>query len=482
MNSIDSQLIQACERFVYDPLGFVLWAYPWGENQLKGEEGPDKWQADFLLAYGKALKSGKPVRMARASGHGPGKTALISWLIQHFMSTRPNPEIIVTANTATQLENKTWRELAKWHGLIINKHWFEWTATKYKCLADPGTWFALAQPWSKDRPDAFQGSHEKHILFLYDEASATDDIIWETTEGAMTTPGAAWVVFGNPTQNTGRFKECWGKFRHRWDTAKIDSRTAKMADQKQIKEWIEDYGEDSDFVRVRVKGEFPRAASNQFISEELVHNAQRRENIPHLYSHSPVVIGVDVARFGDDQTVIAVRQGTYLAKVYRYREKDTMETASLTVEKIKEWNPQTVFVDVIGIGAGVVDRLRQLGYRNVIGVTSGVPANDDTLYYNLRAEMWGKMRDWLVNAVLPDDGELKTDLIGPEYGFDAKGRIQLEGKKDMKNRGLASPDVGDSLALTFAFDVYPLAGRDEMVPDTQMDFDPFAFDQNKAVM
>lgn len=480
---IDNQLISACEQFVFDPLSFVLFAYPWGEGILKGETGPDEWQTKFLLEYGEALRSGKPVRMARASGHGIGKTALVAWIIQHFMSTRPNPEIICTANTATQLETKTWRELAKWHGLLINRHWFDWTATKYKCKADPGTWFALAQPWSKERPDAFQGSHEKHILFLYDEASATDDIIWETTEGAMTTPGAAWIVFGNPTKNTGRFKECWGKFRHRWNTGKIDSRTAKMANKQQIKEWIEDYGEDSDFVRVRVKGEFPRAASNQFISEELILNAQRRPNIPNLYNHMPVVMGVDVARFGDDQTVILTRQGTFLARIDKYREKDTMQTAGLVVEAIKTWSPQTVFVDVIGIGAGVVDRLHQLGYKNVIGITSGVEAQADDRYFNLRSEMWGKIKDWLKFAILPDDDELKTDLIGPEYWFDGNNRIQLEGKKEMKKRGLASPDSGDALALTFAIDVFPDAGKHQQQPHAIMDFDPLKFDhQQTAVM
>jgi len=469
---IDNQLIEAAERFVFDPLAFVLWAYPWGSGILRGESGPDTWQSDFLLEYGEQLKSGKPVRLARASGHGIGKTALISWVVQHFMSTRPNPEIITTANTATQLETKTWRELAKWHGLLINKHWFEWTASKYKCKADPGTWFALAQPWSKERPDAFQGSHEKHILFLYDEASAIDDVIWETTEGAMTTPGAVWIVFGNPTRNTGRFKECWGKFKHRWNNDRIDSRTAKMANKQQITEWIEDYGEDSDFVRVRVKGMFPRASSNQFISEALVTDAQNRENIPNLYSHSPVVMGVDVARFGDDQSVILIRQGTFLAKIYPYREKDTMQLSDLVLQEMKRWKPQTVFVDEIGIGAGVVDRLHQLGYLYVLGINSGLPAKDDDKYFNLRAEMWGKIRDWLPHAVLPKDhDELRMDLIGPEYGFDNRGRIQLERKKDMKTRGLASPDIGDSLALTFALDVFPEKDQYFMNPVAEKDFE-----------
>jgi hypothetical protein len=481
--SVDEELMKACERFVYDPLGFVLWAYPWGkEGVLKNDDGPDSWQSDFLLKYGDYLKSGKPVRMARSSGHGIGKTALISWIIQHFMSTRPYPEIIATANTATQLETKTWRELAKWHNFLINKHWFTWSATKYKCIIDPGTWFAIAQPWSKERPDAFQGSHEKHILFLYDEASAIDDVIWETTEGAMTTPGAVWIAFGNPTKNTGRFKECWGRFRHRWDTDRIDSRTAKMANKAQLEQWIEDYGEDSDFVRVRVKGVFPRASSTQFISEEVVQKAMDRRLEPVIYSHMPIIIGVDVARFGDDQSVITIRQGTYIVKIDKHREKDTMELSSLVLQAIKKWNPQTVFVDEIGIGAGVVDRLHQLGYKNVIGVNVGSAAENEDMYFNLRTEIWGKMRDWLKHADIPNDEELKTDLTGPEYGFDSKERIQLERKKDMKSRGLASPDVGDSLALTFAMDV-AIPG-DHVIRNSQtaqMDFNPYTGDVSRQI-
>lgn len=479
---VDTQLIAACEQFVYDPLGFVLWAYPWGSGILVGEDGPDVWQSQFLIKYGEYLRSGNPVRMARASGHGIGKTALIAWIIQHFISTRPHPEIITTANTATQLETKTWRELAKWHNLLINKHWFDWTATKYRCKADPGTWFAIAQPWSKERPDAFQGSHEKHILFLYDEASAIDDVIWETTEGAMTTPGAVWIAFGNPTKNTGRFKECWGKFKHRWDIGRVDSRTAKMADLKQMEQWIEDYGEDSDFVRVRVKGMFPRASSSQFISEELVTAAQGRDNIPHLYNHMPVLVGVDVARFGDDQSVILIRQGTAVLKIHKYREKDTMQLSGLVTEAIKTWKPQNVFVDEVGIGAGVVDRLHQLGYRNVMGVNVGTEPGDKDLYYNLRAEMWGKMRDWLSHAVLPDDDELRSDLIGPEYGFNDKNKIQLEKKQDMKKRGLSSPDVGDALALTFAVDVgLPQDYKDRKVT-ANIAFDPFMVGRQQPQM
>ena len=130
------------------------------------------------------------------------------------MSTRPHPQIVVTANTREQLLKKTFRELSVWHKLLINTGWFTWTATKFYHNDHPETWFAAAVPWSAERPESFAGTHAEHVMLLFDEASGIHDVIWEVAEGAMTTAGAAWLVFGNPTRNTGRFRECFGKFAH----------------------------------------------------------------------------------------------------------------------------------------------------------------------------------------------------------------------------------------------------------------------------
>lgn len=449
------------QKFMNDPLGFVRSIFPWGKGALEGEDGPDEWQAQFLHDLGEATRDAKgTVQFATSSGHGVGKTALVAWIILWFLSTRPHPQVVTTANTNTQLTTKTWRELSKWHKLANNGGLFEWTATKFYLKLHPETWFASAIPWSAENSEAFAGTHEKHVLIIFDESSAIDDRIWEVASGAMTSPGAVWLVFGNPTRNNGRFKECFpgGKFAHRWITRTIDSRTAKKADKAQIEKWIADYGLDSDFVRIRALGEFPRASSNQFISEDLVTAAMARNYQSQFYDFAPLVFGVDVARYGDDKSVILIRQGMRVEEIKKFRELDLMKLVGLITENIKKYNPQNVFVDVVGIGAGVVDRLRQLGYREVIEVNSGEKAIAEKDYMNLRAEMWGKMRDWLKTAQLPPDEELKADLIGPEYGFDSKNRIQLERKADMKSRGLASPDIADALAMTFAVDVAPIAG------------------------
>lgn len=399
-------------------------------------------------------------------------TTLVAWIIIWFIATRAHPQIVVTANTKSQLDGKTWRELAKWHKLSLVEPWFQWTATKFYHKAAADTWFASAVPWTKERSEAFAGTHEKHVLIIFDEASAIADEIWEVTEGALTTAGAMQICFGNPTRNTGRFRECWRRFRHRWFTLQVDSRTAKKANRKQIDAWIEDYGEDSDFVRIRVKGEFPRASSTQFIDSDTVEQAvqrylrrlaEKRERAEARNAvvsrldvetdvasrRAPLLMSVDVARFGGDESVIGLRRGDLFLIHKRYRDVDTQQMAGYVAEAIRLFEPQAVFVDGVGIGAGVVDALRALGFE-IREVNGGLKARDERHYYNRRAEMWGLMRKWLQGGgLIEDDAALKDDLTAPEYGFDAKNRWQLESKDDMRARGLPSPDAGDCLSMTF---------------------------------
>jgi hypothetical protein len=442
-----ARAIAACRD---DPLRFVETVFPWGEGALSEEDGPDAWQRELLTELGRALRVGEsPVRMAVASGHGVGKTALSAWLVLWFLSTHDHPQLVVTANTAAQLRNKTWRELAKWHRLAANRHWFEWTSARFAFRQHPETWFAAAVPWARERPEAFAGTHERHVCVIFDEASAIPEEIWDVTEGAMVTPGALWFAFGNPTRNTGRFRECFRRFRHRWRTRGVDSREARKADARQIARWIEDYGADSDFVRVRVRGVFPRAGFAQFIPEALIETARGRA--PLLVAGQPVVMGVDVARFGDDSSVILARQGQEIVHLAEYRNFDTMRLAGLVAEAANRLGPAALFVDGAGVGAGVVDRLRSLGFR-VVDVNAGAAAHEPGRFANLRAEMWSKLRDWLDGggAIPADARTLADDLAGPEYAFDERNRLRLEAKADMKARGLASPDFADALAMTFA--------------------------------
>ncbi len=460
---LEQQLIEDIAGFYDDPLGFVMYSFPWGEpGMLKDEDGPDVWQRDILEVIGQSVRDGsslgEAIRIAVASGHGIGKTALIAWIIIWFISTREFPQIPVTANTRDQLLHKTWRELSKWHGISINKHWFQWTATKFYNVHYPETWFASAIPWSEGNSEAFAGTHEKHVLVIYDEASAIADGIWEVTEGAMTTVGAMWIAFGNPTRTNGRFKECFARFKHRWITRQVDSRTAKKASQTQIEAWIRDYGEDSDFVRVRVRGVFPRAGTTQFIEHELYDDA--RHYVATGFEFQPKVLILDVARFGDDQSVSSLRQGRKFRVKKRWRGLDTVTLANNFIEHIEDEEPDAIVIDGDGIGAGVIDIIRARNFDRKAGKDiltefhgGGVP-QDPAKYFNRRAEVWGLTRDALKAGFdLPDDPELEADLTGPQYSYVTRNGcdvIQLESKKDMKARGLASPDVGDTLCMSFA--------------------------------
>lgn len=450
--SAEIQLQEDIADLLDNPYAFVMYAFDWGVGELRDEAGPDEWQTEILKYIGsKCLTVQDALRIAVRSGHGIGKTALIAWIILWFISTRPNPQIVVTANTGIQLETKTWRELAKWHKLAINQHWFTWTATKFYNNEHPETWFAAPITWSKERAQSFAGTHEKYVLMIFDEGSEIDDVIWETAEGSMTTKEAMWVVFGNPTKNTGRFSECFKKYRHRWHCKEIDSRTAKKANQKQIQHWIEDYGEDSDFVRVRVKGMEPRSSSHQMFPYDLVERAMGRQIHISQYQYAPAILGCDIARSPTgDQTVFTVRQGLAVTHAKAYRGINTMQSANYICELIEQYKVDACFVDEGAMGAGVIDRCKQLGYE-VIAVNFGSKNVDKKKYYNKGAEMWNAMLLWMeAGGCIPDDKELRDELTSREYGYASDfTQLQLQSKEDMS----FSPDKADSLSLTFAMPV-----------------------------
>lgn len=450
--SFESQLTEDMGAFYDDFEGWAMYAFEWGKGELLDFDGPDKWQREQMKRVSAKIKKDPltTIREAISSGHGIGKTAEVAWVILWAMSTRPHLAGVVTANTTMQLTTKTWRELALWHKRLINRHWFKWSATKFWQVDHPETWFVAATPNTEHNSEAFAGLHSKYVLIIYDEASAIPDKIWEVSEGAMTTPRAMWFAYGNPTKNTGRFKQCFDVDRKRWAHNKVDSRTCRMTNKVELQEWVDTYGEDSDFVRVRVRGEFPRVGSEQFMPTDVVDRAMVNEIPFEAHCLEPVLLGVDVARFGDDKTCIAIRQGRKVIDVRKFRGLDTMQTAVKVILAMKEFRTKMVFVDGVGVGAGVVDRLRALGHE-VIEVNGGSTPYDEDTYFNKTGEMWGRMREWMTNgAQIPLDHELRSALIGREFSFDEKEKIRMERKKDMKKRGLPSPDEADAIAHTFA--------------------------------
>lgn len=463
--SLEQQLIDDLAKLTHEPTKFVKYAYPWKEGELAKSDGPREWQRGVLDAIGEHLRSSEtrftPCQLAVSSGHGIGKSALVSMVIDWAMSTHEDCMVLVTANTGAQLATKTVPESHRWFRRSINAHWWEPKATSIT-VRDTGhdkTWRADFMPWSEQNTEAFAGLHNqgKRILLIFDEASAIADSVWEVAEGALTDENTEiiWLAFGNPTQNTGRFRECFGSKKHRWKTFQIDSRNVEGTNKQQIQKWIDDYGEDSDFVRVRVRGEFPRAGSSQFIPSDIV--AQCRKYKAEAFSSLPIVLSCDVARFGDDQTVIGTRQGRKFRILAKLRGLDTVQVAERIIALIGTEKPDAIVVDGDGLGAGTVDQLKFRGFGNrLFEFHAGATANDASAYFNRSAECWGAMRAWLAEgAEIPDDPELDAQLTSREYGFTNKGQIQLEKKDDMKLRGLDSPDIADMLSMTFAVKVMP---------------------------
>jgi hypothetical protein len=453
--------------YQHDPLGFVRTIYPWGEGELRKHAGPRAWQADILDTIGKHLREPatrhKPLRIAVASGHGIGKSALISQIAHWALSTMADTRVVITANTDNQLRTKTWPEVSKWVRLADNADWFKCTATAVYS-ADPDaekSWRADATPWSENNTEAFAGLHNegKRILLIMDEASAIADKVWEVAEGAMTDENTEiiWIAFGNPTRNTGRFRECFRRYRHLWKTLQIDSRTVEGTNKEYLDELVATYGEDSDIVKIRVRGQFPAQSAKQFISSTDVDAARARHLRREQYDWAPVILTCDPAWEGDDELVIAKRQGLKFDILRTIAKNDNdLQVAAILAQLEDEHQADAVFVDA-GYGTGIVSAGRTQG-RSWQLVWFGAEATKAG-FKNKRAEMWSDARDWLKagGTIAPDDEVLYQDLIGPETVGTLDGKVQLESKKDMKKRGLPSPGRGDALALSFAFPVSPKA-------------------------
>ena len=462
-----------------DPLAFVLLTYPWGEKNtpLENFTGPRKWQREVLTTLRDHIKAnnGKmdydTFRNAVASGRGIGKSALVSWLVHWMLSTRIGSTTIVSANSEAQLRSVTWAEITKWLAMAINSHWFEIAATRImpaKWITElverdlkKGTryWAVEGRLWSEENPDAYAGVHNwDGVMLIFDEASGIPDSIWSVSDGFFTenTPHRFHIAFSNPRRNTGYFYEAFNSKRAFWRTSNIDARDVEGTDKNLYQRIIDEYGADSYQANVEVYGQFPSEGDDQFIPVNLIDDAMKRPR--QKDETAPIVIGVDPARFGSDATVIAVRQGRDIIDIKRLRGADTMEVVGHVIDAIEEYKPALTVIDEGGLGAGVVDRLKEQRYK-IRGVNFGSKAKNQIMWGNKRAEMWGAMRDWLKTGSVPTDRFLKSDMIGPKTKPDSKGTLFLESKKDMRSRGLASPDAADAIAVTFAFPVASREGR-----------------------
>lgn len=466
---MDDKLLLWLASVKGDPLAFTMGAYPWGEpgTVLEKFEGPDEWTRTLFeqIRVG-LLTPNEAIQIAVASGHGIGKTMTVAQIIIWAFTTFPDTRGVITANTETQLKTKSWSEVGKWFNLcFFARDHFTLTATAL-FSKDPSraqTWRIDMIAWSEKNPEAFAGLHNqgKRLLLIFDEASNIDDIIWETAEGALTDSDTEimWLVFGNPTRNTGRFKECFSGGLHsaHWRSRQIDSRTVRITNKSRFEKWIATYGVDSDFVRIRVLGQFPRRGEMEFFSSDDIDLAMSREIESDRYA--PLALGVDVARYGINNSVIFPRKGRDARTLAReiYNGINTVELSNKVFSCFERWRPDGIFIDGGGVGGGVVDQCRnkrlfvlevQFGGKDDISGVMFDTAGER--YANKRAAMAGACRAWLKTGALPPDPGLKTAMLAIKYTFNKNDEILLVSKEDLMddNPGLVLDDL-DALFCTF---------------------------------
>ena len=487
----DLELAAMMADYYDDPERFVDDCYPWGEpGELEKESGPDEWQREILRKIGSAVKTRnfngydavQALRFTRASGHGIGKSTLIAWLANWIMSTRADSQGTVTANTFAQLETKTWAAIQRWTKLCITRDWWVIGARGLYHRDAREKWFLNCQTCNEENSEAFAGQHAKGSTsyYLLDESSAIPEKTWEVLEGGLTDGEPMVFAFGNPTRNTGTFYEInFGNRRHRWDHGSIDSRACRFSNKAQIDEWIQDYGIDSDFCRVRIFGLPPNQAEDQLIGRELVRAAGARQ--VRALDDDPLIAGVDVPDGGSAWFIVRFRRGLDARNVPAPirmpgtrvdREQMITICARLLQEGVEvpglhgRRKIAAMFVDS-AFGSPIVERLHILGFQQVQEINFG-GKSPDPHYANMRAYMWGKqLKDWLERgAVDPRDTKLEIDLTGPGWHFNRTNAVVVESKQDMAARGVPSPDDGDALALTFARPVapQPLRKQQRLIP------------------
>lgn len=454
--NVVADLTQLIDLYWDDPVAF-------GEDMLGFEA--DGWQRVAMMDV-----ANYP-RTSVRSGQGVGKTGFEAVLAIWFLCCRPNPKVVCTAPTKQQLHDVLWAEVAKWLEASMVKNLLKWTKTKVYMIGHEERWFATAR--TANKPENMQGFHEDHMLFIVDEASGVADPIMEAIQGTLSGDDNKLLMCGNPTRTSGYFYDSHNRDRRLFRTHKVDSRDSKRTSKENIQMLIDKYGAESDVVRVRVYGDFPKAEADAFIALELAELAANANVEP---KGDTLHLGVDVARFGDDETTIAPRIGMKVFKLHCYNKQDTMVTAGWVIAIGREMLrlfPQlqrvSIKVDDSGVGGGVTDRLNEvireegLYNWNVVPINNGSKATDDEEehYENRGTETWANVRTLLqenfskhvqglpVEVELPDDERLVTQLTQRKYRMTSKGKLALERKEDMKKRGLDSPDRADAVVLSF---------------------------------
>jgi hypothetical protein len=479
--------------WAHSPFHFVLEAlfhitedqwHPWVPGTPRPDKspiGPELWQGNFLKDVGKAKIEGRR-RFSVRAGHGVGKSSVETWLILWFVLFHRNLKVPVTANSQDQLRDVVWAEIARWHRELPEflRVMIEVSAERVTVKADPEGSFAVSRTARPEKPEALQGFHADTLAFFIEEASGIEDIIFETAGGALSSEDSWVFMFANPTRIDGYFYRSHHENRASWRVYHIPCSHSSRVSPSYSDEIEREYGLDSNVYRVRVSGEFPLSEDDSVISLGLIEAAIGRDVAP---SEAGIVWGLDPARFGDDATALCKRRGNMLLEPTReWRKFDLMQTCGVIAKEYDqtpiETRPASINVDVIGLGAGVVDRLRELGLP-VRGVNVGEqPSYDTARYMRLRDELWWKTREWFESRAIciPRDDALISELVGPKFKLESTGKIKIESKDDLKKRGKKSPNRADALCLTFAGGDIKIEARRHTA---QQQYDPFIVNERE---
>lgn len=415
-------------------------------------ENIEEWQLETL----EALDTGE-TKLSIRSGHGVGKTALCSWCALHFLLFRDDVKVIVTSPSFKQMNDGLIPEVQKWLAKVP-----EWMRKNVDSISDRivrlphgKNNFISFRTARKENPEALAGVHASHVLIIVDEASGVDEVVYETGQGALSTTGAIAILIGNPTKPSGFFYKTQTSLADLWWVRKVSCLDSSRVDQAYIDSQRRTYGEDSREFAVRVLGEFPKSGADAIIPRQFVESAIDRDI---LYKKTPLIWGIDPGRGGDPSGFVC-RSDNALLEVEEKRYDNLMQLTGWVKTKWDstphKYRPTEIFVDVIGLGAGVADRLDELGLPVVAVNVSETAALSDR-YARLRSEIWYRAREWFEAYdvhIDPNLGYLEQiveELVSVEQKILSTGKVDVESKEQMKRRGIKSPNLADAFVLTFA--------------------------------
>jgi hypothetical protein len=468
---VDAELLwRKARSFRNSPLEFVMWAFPWNQpgTPLEGESGPDEIQEEFLTSLGNEVKArafdGKtpvlPIRMCESSGHGTGKSAMGAWITWWILSTRPHSIGTVTAGTYDQLEEKTYAAIRYWGRMCKTAHWFDVQASGIFHKDHPDDWKVTPQTCKEENSQSFAGQHARRSTSFYfmDEAAVVPDKIFEVAEGGLMTGEPMIFAWGQPTRNTGAFyRICFGDKRERWNHRNVDSRKSRFTNKALLEQFVADYGAESDFCKVRIFGLPPSASELQYIDKGRIDEARRRKQT--ALPNEPLVAGFDVSGGGKAWNVIRFRRGLdgnpagmEPIRIPGEKDPDRSQRLGICAELLRDQRPDrklaALFIDS-AFGAAIAVGLKNLGFTNVFEVNFDAPSPDPH-QLNMRAFMYARAKEWLLLGSLRDDEELCSQLALPGYHINSSGKLVIESKASLQDRGEKSPDDSDAFILTWA--------------------------------